>query len=244
MKTGSGMLRQLHSKIGAEGDAVAIGNLVMGRLALLEGDVKAAEKYLLLSGQIKAGQAAFWGPNMTLALNSLSFTARKTFCSTSKSAVLSGEKTIRLGSYISGSRRSAMANYLISARTLCIIDPTKRPNRLEASWIRLKEPDTATGPEGFSQLAVSCLYSSRKAFIGSRRERAARGQKARHCRYQCKERGGQRKRPGVAGLHPIKKAGNKAWGSTRSTHADGETQPDQDPYLAKNHTEHARLLGP
>ncbi len=55
-------------EIGAEGDAVAIGNLVMGRLALLEGDVKAAEKYLLLSGQIKAGQAAFWGPNMTLAL--------------------------------------------------------------------------------------------------------------------------------------------------------------------------------
>jgi hypothetical protein len=52
----------------AEGDAVAIGNLVMGRLALLEGDAKAAEKYLLLSGQIRAGQAEFWGPNMTLAL--------------------------------------------------------------------------------------------------------------------------------------------------------------------------------
>jgi hypothetical protein len=60
--------RPVTFEIAAEGDAVAIGNLVMGRLALLEGDVKAAESYLLLSGQIRAGQAEFWGPNMTLAL--------------------------------------------------------------------------------------------------------------------------------------------------------------------------------
>jgi hypothetical protein len=55
----------------SEGDAVALGNLVLGRLALLAGDVKAAENDLLLSGQITAGQAEFWGPNMTLALELL-----------------------------------------------------------------------------------------------------------------------------------------------------------------------------
>ncbi len=51
----------------AEGDAVFLGSLVLGRLALLSDDVEAAEKYLLLSGQIKEGQLTFWGPNMTLA---------------------------------------------------------------------------------------------------------------------------------------------------------------------------------
>lgn len=49
------------------GDAVSLGNIVLGRLALARGDVEAAENYLLLSGQIKAGQPVFWGPNMTLA---------------------------------------------------------------------------------------------------------------------------------------------------------------------------------
>jgi len=51
----------------AKGDATAIGNLVLGRLALLHDDVESAEKYLLLSGQITDGPATFWGPNMTLA---------------------------------------------------------------------------------------------------------------------------------------------------------------------------------
>jgi hypothetical protein len=50
----------------AEGDAVFVGNLVLGRLALLRDDVEAAEMYLLRSGQIKAGQPTFWGPNLTL----------------------------------------------------------------------------------------------------------------------------------------------------------------------------------
>jgi len=51
----------------AEGEAVFLGNLVLGRLALLRDDVQAAETYLLLSGKIKAGSQTFWGPNMTLA---------------------------------------------------------------------------------------------------------------------------------------------------------------------------------
>jgi len=49
-----------------EGEAVFVGNLVLGRLALLRDDVEAAEMYLLRSGQIKAGQPTFWGPNLTL----------------------------------------------------------------------------------------------------------------------------------------------------------------------------------
>ena len=51
----------------SEGDAVFLGNFVLGRLALLDNNVDEAEKYLLLSGQITHGQPTFWGPNMTLA---------------------------------------------------------------------------------------------------------------------------------------------------------------------------------
>lgn len=50
----------------AEGSAVFLGNPVLGRLALLAGDVEATEKYFPLSGQIKSGQPLFWRPNMTL----------------------------------------------------------------------------------------------------------------------------------------------------------------------------------
>ena len=49
------------------GDAVSVGNIVLGRLALVREDLEAAENYLVLSGQIKAGSPVFFGPNMTLA---------------------------------------------------------------------------------------------------------------------------------------------------------------------------------
>lgn len=54
------------------GDAIATSNLVLGRLALLHGDVSQAGKFLVASGQIKAGrQTAQFGPNMVLALELL-----------------------------------------------------------------------------------------------------------------------------------------------------------------------------
>jgi hypothetical protein len=40
-------------------------------LALLRGDVPAAEKCLFLSGQIQPSGTTFWGPRMTLALELL-----------------------------------------------------------------------------------------------------------------------------------------------------------------------------
>lgn len=55
----------------AYGNATMLANTVLGHLALLRGDVPAAEKYLLLSGQIQHGDATFWGPTMTLAFELL-----------------------------------------------------------------------------------------------------------------------------------------------------------------------------
>ena len=56
----------------SEGDAVATSSLVLGRLALLNGDVKQAEMFLLQSGQIMPGSnSSLFGPNMTLALELL-----------------------------------------------------------------------------------------------------------------------------------------------------------------------------
>jgi hypothetical protein len=55
-----------------EGDAVATSDLVLGRLALLRGDVKQAELFLVQSGQIKPSlTSSDFGPNMTLALELL-----------------------------------------------------------------------------------------------------------------------------------------------------------------------------
>ncbi len=55
-----------------EGDAVATSDLVLGRLALLHGDVNRAEMFLLQSGRLKVGrQSSHFGPNMTLALELL-----------------------------------------------------------------------------------------------------------------------------------------------------------------------------
>ncbi len=56
----------------AEGDAIAASNLILGRLALLNGDVKQAEMFLIQSGQIKAAaNSSIFGPNMILALELL-----------------------------------------------------------------------------------------------------------------------------------------------------------------------------
>jgi hypothetical protein len=51
------------------GIAVIYCNLVLGRLALLDGDIAKAEEYLLLSGQTdeSSGVSSVWGPNMSLA---------------------------------------------------------------------------------------------------------------------------------------------------------------------------------
>lgn len=48
----------------AEGNAVFLGNLVLGRLALLRRAVIAAGDYLLRSSQIKDGPPTFWGPTL------------------------------------------------------------------------------------------------------------------------------------------------------------------------------------
>jgi hypothetical protein len=51
-----------------QGDALHLANVVMGRLALLSGDVAEAESFLLASGKIRAAPlTASFGPNMTLA---------------------------------------------------------------------------------------------------------------------------------------------------------------------------------
>lgn len=56
----------------SDGDAVATSTLVLGRIALLRGDVKQAEMLLLQSARITPGStAAIFGPNMTLALELL-----------------------------------------------------------------------------------------------------------------------------------------------------------------------------
>lgn len=54
----------------ARRDAIFYGNLVMGRLALLRGDIESAKTFLLRSGQIgQHGSGTFdsFGPNMSLA---------------------------------------------------------------------------------------------------------------------------------------------------------------------------------
>jgi len=56
----------------SEGDAVATSSIVLGRLALLQGDVKHAEFYLAQAGKIGPGfHSSLVGPNMTLALELL-----------------------------------------------------------------------------------------------------------------------------------------------------------------------------
>ncbi len=48
------------------------GNFVLGRIAVLNGDIRGAEKYLLASGNIGGGTAlSSYGPNLSLALELL-----------------------------------------------------------------------------------------------------------------------------------------------------------------------------
>jgi hypothetical protein len=59
-----------HSKLSesGKGNAVFYCNLVLGRLALLKGDILRAEEYLLLSGTTSGSPAlSTFGPNMSLA---------------------------------------------------------------------------------------------------------------------------------------------------------------------------------
>jgi hypothetical protein len=55
----------------AVGVATSLGNVVLGRVALIRGNTEEAEKRLLLSTDVHNGLAPFWGPNMTLALELL-----------------------------------------------------------------------------------------------------------------------------------------------------------------------------
>ena len=56
----------------SEGDAVATRSLVLGRLALLHGDAKQTEMFLVQSGRINAAtNSSIFGPNMRLALELL-----------------------------------------------------------------------------------------------------------------------------------------------------------------------------
>ncbi len=61
------------------GQAVFYCNLVLGRLALLDGDIPKAEQYLLLSGQTEGGGALdTFGPNMSLARELLKRSRKET----------------------------------------------------------------------------------------------------------------------------------------------------------------------
>jgi hypothetical protein len=61
------------------GEAVFYCNLVLGRLALLDGDIPKAEQYLLLSGQTEGhGTLDTFGPNMSLARELLKRSRKET----------------------------------------------------------------------------------------------------------------------------------------------------------------------
>ncbi len=50
------------------GNAIHLSNIILGRIALVQGDIQAAQEHLLMSGQINGSpQLNSFGPNMSLA---------------------------------------------------------------------------------------------------------------------------------------------------------------------------------